>query len=333
MRAATKSREMSVQARSAAELRLQCPQCGGALGSLREDDFPPEFLMSCTICRFQMLNEDDIWRALPPVRAAYFSRFIREYKTVRQAEGRGSDNPEYYFALPYQDLSGHNQQQWAIRSRTYQFMERSILPRLEASKPGGLNILDLGAGNGWMSYRLMLRGHRSVAVDLTVAEMDGLTAGRHYQRKLPRMFWRFQAELDRLPFVDCQFDLAIFNASFHYSEDYAETLGEAIRCIRPGGSIIVADTAWYRREESGRQMLAERQQAFVQRYGFPSDGISSLEFLTDRRLADLERTFGIRWRRYTPFYGFRWAMRPLEAKLKGKREPSRFRVYVAEVAR
>jgi hypothetical protein len=80
-------------------------------------------------------------------------------------------------------------------------------------------------------------------------------------------------------------------------------------------------------------MLAERRQVFVQRYGFPSDGIPSLEFVTDQLLADLERNFGIRWQRYTPFYGFRWAMRPLEAKLKGKREPSRFRIYVAEVAR
>ena len=101
-----------------------------AVGLLREDDFPPEFLMSCTICRFQMLNEDGIWRALPPVRAAYFSRFIREYQTVRQAEGRGSDNPDYYFALPYQDLSGNNPEQWAIRSRTYRYLEQVVLPRL-----------------------------------------------------------------------------------------------------------------------------------------------------------------------------------------------------------
>ena len=176
MRTAAKSRELAPPALNAVELRLQCPQCGGALGSLREDDFPPEFLMSCTICRFQMLNEDGIWRALPPVRAAYFSRFIREYQTVRQAEGRGSDNPEYYFALPYQDLSGHNQQQWAIRSRTYRFLEHSILPGLEASRPGGLNVLDLGAGNGWMSYRLTLRGHRPVAVDLA-ASGDGRAGG------------------------------------------------------------------------------------------------------------------------------------------------------------
>ena len=97
--------------------------------------------------------------------------------------------------------------------------------------------------------------------------------------------------------------------------------------------MIIADTAWYSREESGQEMLAERQKAFVARYGFPSDGISSLEYLTDRRLAELEREFRIRWLTYVPFYGLEWAMRPVVAKLKGKREPSRFRIYVAEVAR
>jgi hypothetical protein len=79
--------------------------------------------------------------------------------------------------------------------------------------------------------------------------------------------------------------------------------------------------------------VAERQQAFVQQHGFPSDGISSQEYLTDERLAELERCFGIRWRTHSPFYGVRWALRPVVAQLRGRRAPSRFRIYVAEVAK
>ena len=314
-------------------LRLQCPRCGALLGTLREDEFPPEFLFSCTACRFQLLNDGGIWRALPPERQAYFDRFMREYQAVREAEGRGSKTAEYYWAIPYKDLSGCNGQQWAIRARSYRLLEQQILPQIEREGARSLRILDLGAGNGWLSYRMAVRGHAPVAVDLAASEMDGLAAARHFRSKLPLLFPRFQAEVDRLPFAADQFDLAIFNASFHYSENYSRTLGETIRCLRPGGVVIVADTAWYKGDESGRQMLAERRRAFTERYGFPSDAIASLEYLTDHHLAALEEQFGIRWRIYSPFYGLKWAMRPFIAKLKGTRQPSRFRIYVAEVVK
>jgi hypothetical protein len=78
-------------------------------------------------------------------------------------------------------------------------------------------------------------------------------------------------------------------------------------------------------------MLAERQKAFIERFGFPSDGLASLEYLTDERLAALAECFGLRWKTHSPFYGMRWLMRPTLAKLKGRREPSRFRIYLAEV--
>ncbi len=289
--------------------------------------------LSCSGCGFQFRNHDGIMCAMAPERVRHFDRFMHEYQAVRQAEGRGSASSAYYLALPYRDLSGRLQSQWDIRGRTFAYLERNILEPLEASHPDGLAILDLGAGNGWMSYRLALRGHRPVAVDLILNDRDGLAAARHYDQALPRLFPRFQAELDRLPFASDQFDVAIFNASFHYSEDYAATLGEALRCLRKGGTVVIADTAWYSREESGQAMVAERQQAFLRQHGFRSDGIRSQEYLTDERLAKLEQRFGVRWKVYSPSYGLRWALRPLVAKLKRKREPSRFRIYVAEVAK
>jgi SAM-dependent methyltransferase len=258
---------------------------------------------------------------------------MQEYQIVRAAEGRGSQRSEYYLALPYRDISGRNEFQWAIRSRTFHYIEDKLLPEIERRYPLGLSVLDLGSGNGWLSYRLALRGFRPVAVDLLTNDQDGLAAAEHFRTQLPELFPRFQAELDRLPFADCQFDLAIFNASLHYSENYEVTLREVIRCLRRRGTVIVADSAWYSREESGKQMLAERRQAFIAQYGFPSDGIKSLEYFTNERLLTLEKRLGLRWQIHSPFYGLRWAMRPLMAKLRGKREPSKFRIYVAEITK
>ena len=170
-----------------------------------------------------------------------------------------------------------------------------------------------------------------MAVDLLVNCSDGLGAAAHYWERLAALFPRFQAEFARLPFTDAQFDCAIFNASFHYAENYEKTLGEVIRCVRPGGWIVIADSPWYRNEESGQQMLAERRQAFARRYGFASDSIHTLEYLTDARLRDLARHFELDWQVHRPYYGIRWNLRPVLARLKKKRQPSEFRIYVARV--
>jgi SAM-dependent methyltransferase len=168
-------------------------------------------------------------------------------------------------------------------------------------------------------------------VDLLDNCLDGLGAARHYHSRVPKLFPRFRAELDKLPFDGGQFDLAIFNASFHYSEDYLVTLGEALRCVRRPGYVVIADTPWYSSEESGDTMVRERRESFIEKFGFASDALPSLEFLTDARLQALASRFNLRWQRLDPNYGLRWRLRPAIAKIRRRREPSRFRIYIAEV--
>jgi SAM-dependent methyltransferase len=313
-------------------LELQCPECGISLGIISRAALSLHGEgMCCPKCSMELQRERCIWNALPARRRKYYERFMREYEAVRRSEGRGSDDPAFYLALPHKDQTRRHRWQWRIRSRSYRYIERNILPELEHSQNRPLVLLDLGAGNGWLSYRLALRGHFSVAVDLLTNAFDGLGAASHYRAVLPTLFPRFQAEVDRLPFASGQFDCAFFNASFHYSENYSRTLGEVIRCLRPHGKIVVADSPWYSSEEFGQMMLKERQKDFQDRFSFPSDALSSCEYLTDERLAALETKFDLDWKVHQPWYGFRWAMRPWVAKWKHKREPAQFRVYTAEV--
>jgi SAM-dependent methyltransferase len=263
--------------------------------------------------------------ALRQDRIDYYARFIADYERIRAAEGRGSENEEFYLGLPFTDITGRNSKQWSIRARSYHCLITQAL------KPLGNRgtILDLGAGNCWMSFRLTLAGYRTVAVDLLTNEYDGLEAAAHYQKHLLNSLPRFQAEMTRLPFQSEQFDAVIFNASLHYSEDYESSLREALRCLKAGGMLVISDTPWYSREESGRQMVAERHAAFLRRYGMASDSVHSLEFLTDDRLHALEERLAIQWTVHSPWYGVKWALRPVIARLHRKREPSRFRIYTA----
>ncbi|MGC1363391.1 MAG: class I SAM-dependent methyltransferase, partial [Silvibacterium sp.] len=263
---------------------LLCWQCGASLADMTPETRTGSGIGACPSCTTTTQYREGIWRALSPERINHFRKFIAEYELIRAAEGRGSTQPEYYLRLPFKDISGRNSEQWAIRARTFRAMEQSIVAPLAELNQRPLRILDLGAGNGWMSYRLALRGHLPVAVDLLTNDWDGLGAAAHYNTHTSPLFPRVQADLDRLPFASFIFDLVIFNASFHYSVNYERTFAEALRCTRPGGSIVIADTPWYAGEESGKRMVEEKRKRFFATYGFASDSISSLEYLTPDRL-------------------------------------------------
>lgn len=248
------------------------------------------------------------------------SRFLNEYKHIRHAEGRGSDDPSYYRALPYLDLTGRNNAMWIMRATTYQYFETRILAPFEKLLGRPLDILDLGAGNGWMSYRMSLRNHACVALDIFRDERDGLLAARHYQKPFPLV----EAEFDHLPFQSRTFDLVIYNASFHYSTDYFATLSEARRCLRPSSRVVILDSPVYRLPEHGELMVEERHETFYEQYGFRSDAIPSIEFLDEQIIKSLAHALDVRWTIHRPWYGWDWHLRPIAARLRSRRPPSRF---------
>jgi SAM-dependent methyltransferase len=249
-------------------------------------------------------------------------RFLDDYIKIRHAEGRGSLDSAYYLALPYRDITGRLEDQWSIRARSYRYLERRVLPPLEKQFGRPLRIADLGAGNCWLSYRLALRGHLPIAIDIQGDTLDGLGAGLHYQQHAA--FPRVSAEFDDLPLAACSLDVAIYNASIHYSCDYRRTLTEIRRCLRPAGSFLIVDSPVYQRREHGEMMVRERHAQFQATYGFASDTLPSIEYFDREMLAELGRDLGISWQVHRPWYGWQWALRPWKARWSGKRPPSNF---------
>jgi SAM-dependent methyltransferase len=307
---------------AAGDWRLACPACRvdlGPLAALRGE-------VRCPGCGLVAACVEGIWRFLPAAAAARFAPFLADYMRIRHAERRGSDDPAYYLGLPDCPPDHPIAAQWALRRRTFATFTRRVLARLGS----GLRVVDLGAGVGWLSHRLALLGHHPMAVDLTVDDRDGLGAGRHYLAAERRPWPRVQADFDHLPLAAAAADLVIFNASLHYSAGYEASLAEALRVVAPGGTVAILESPIYRRPESGRRMVEERRADFARRFGTRSEALPSGDYLTWEGIADLGRRLGVGFRAVTPWYGWRWAMRPWIARLRRRREPSRFAILLAE---
>jgi SAM-dependent methyltransferase len=279
-------------------------------------------VITCTNCGLIYEKHNGILSLLTPERREYFSQFLREYTYIRLAEGRGAQPASYFLRLPLCDPSHPIAWQWRIRSCTVKAFDRSVAGTMLA----GSKVLDLGAGCGWFSNHLAHLGHHPCAIDLTVDEQDGLGAAHHYSPEWPLV----QAEFDVLPFPDQAVDMVVYNASLHYSTNYARTLGEALRVLRPTGRIVVLESPVYKRDESGARMAAERHAHFEKRFGTRSDSVPSVEYLTWDMVQNLAGELGLKWKVVRPWYGFKWALRPWMARLKRKREPSSFPILIAE---
>jgi ubiquinone/menaquinone biosynthesis C-methylase UbiE len=297
-----------------------CPRCQSKLERITPERF------TCSHDGLDFWNMDGIWRFLLPESEAHYARFIKDYESIRRAEARGSTSAEYYRALPLKDLSGHFKADWNIRARSFNVLVKNVLTRLQDPLERSLKVLDLGAGNGWLSNRLAAQGDRVIAVDLLINEQDGLGAWKYYEHT----FTPVQAEFNHLPVMDRFADVVIFNASFHYSEDYTKTLEEALRVLSSDGRIVIMDSPVYRRSASGEKMVEERETQFKENYGLASDHLESENYLTYSRLDELAKKFHFQWKFITPFYGVRWLLRPVFAGILQRREPAKFHLLVAK---
>lgn len=257
-------------------------------------------------------------------------RFQRDYMELRAREGRGSGGLPELLALPYLD-DGPMKRQWQVHARSYESLSRKIVaPTAEHVAPRTLEILDLGAGNGWMCHRLQQQGHRCVALDLRVDTVDGLGAGAAFEPHEDNMFPRVAASFDSLPFPDGCFDIAVFASALHYTSDLPATIEEACRVLRPGGRVAILDSPFYKRSADGDEMIIERERATHEFLGDLADGLlalGSIEYLTRERLVDASLGSGISWHRHRVRYPLWYELRPIKAWLRRKRPPSRFDLW------
>ncbi|MEA3337326.1 MAG: methyltransferase domain-containing protein [Chloroflexota bacterium] len=284
-----------------------CPVCYGPLELAASD------LLRCASDDLEFPCLDGIWRFLDPRRIDSYRDIIQDYEAGQLATGRRGESEVFLRALPFVGFLGELEEDWQLRAQSYRTLTRRLLSPVEMSLDRALNILDLGAGNGWLSYRAAGRGHHAFAIDLLINRWDGLGAHTCYDLQFTPM----QADFDNIPIRDCQADIAVFNNSLHFSSDYETTLREALRVLAPDGLLVIMDTPFFEEEDCGRALVARRMTGAAYSSGNREDGMFLEGFLTSRRLDALGDALQIRWNYIDSDSDWRQTLRSWTARLQG----------------
>jgi SAM-dependent methyltransferase len=297
--------------------RLACPDCREPLA---ESDGGAHV---CPRCGVRYERRGGILRFLSTGQLEAMEPFINQYRAVRQRDGYRETAPEYCRMLPVVAPTDPHAAEWRIRRESYAHLQQRGLPGIWR---GPVQVLDLGAGNGWLSHRLASLGHRAVALDQLDDEADGLGACRHY----PVSFAAVQADFNALPFMAGQFDVVVLNGSLHYSPDPAATLVEARRVLVDGGTIVVMDSPMFRRARDGEAMVSAQMRSFASDYGVQDAVRPGVGFLTFGDLRRWAQSLGLQGR-FIPSLGpWGWRIRRQVARLRLRRQPAAFGVWVAQ---
>lgn len=129
---------------------------------------------------------------------------------------------------------------YALWSGTYDSMpnplilvEEPVVRSLLREAPPGI-ALDAAAGTGRHALWLRERGHRVVAMDLSV---DMLRRAQTKDAALPVA----SADLVRIPLRDSCVDLAVCSLALSHCEDLLKPVAELARVVRTGGRLLVSD--------------------------------------------------------------------------------------------
>lgn len=272
----------------------------------------------CPSCDAEVACRGGVLRFLSDARLAQIEPVLAQYRQVRERDGYRQRPAAYYRELPQVARGDPQHAVWRIRQESFSHLCRRVLTRLDR-RP--LRVLDLGAGNGWLSHRLTLLGNVCVALDWLDDPDDGLGAALHY----PTTFTRLQADFDHLPLVAGQFDAVIFNASLHYSANPSATLRYARKALVDGGALVVMDSPVFVNDADGRRMLAERQRGFADRIGRPIEW--GVGYLTVDGLARTATESEVTLRGIPSRGGPGWAFKRWLAGRKLRRQPASFGIW------
>ncbi len=210
---------------------LRCVACGGDLEREQAG-------LRCTACGKQYVPGDEDICFMGEYTQADCASFLEIDAVARTVPARKRPPFEAWDAAcrEYASQGDAVFAQYGIE-KTY-FANRYNEWKLWRALMGGIDLsgktaLDVGAGEGFDSWRFLAMGARVIGLDYNPA-----LAGQG-KRNLPEMFW-LSGFSHILPLKDESVDFVACNAALHHMLCIPQAISEFLRVVKPGGMIITA---------------------------------------------------------------------------------------------
>ena len=195
------------------------------------------------------MTEDVIYNAID---------FAKQYFLLRKKEGRVYSDNEVA-SLPEIDKGHKHYHEWQVRKGT-----SSRLVKYLFNKKKGLEILEAGCGNGWLSAKLAAIPFSQVTgIDINTEELN---QGKKVFHQIENIEF-FSRSLQDEMLNDHKFDIVLFAASIQYSSSLEKVLTDVLERLKPGGEIHIMDSHFYKENDIDAARM--RSDDYYLAIGFP----------------------------------------------------------------
>ncbi len=215
----------------------------------------PDDLLKPDVCRS---NQNSIIDCITESGKREIDKFIKYYVSKIPANETGRTDDEM-LSLPFVERRKDKYGFWRPRARNFvkaMGLIRSIEPY------GDGPVLDLGAGNCWLSRRLIEAGYLTISLDPIMEGSTGLSAGDIFQKQPGVNLIRVRGMMEEMPFADSSFKGIASSGSFHYSDNPSKTIAEIHRILKPEGWAVIYDSPVFIDEKDGVEMLKDKYKYF-----------------------------------------------------------------------
>lgn len=189
-----------------------------------------------------------------------FSEQEEIYLTLREQEGRIYSDQELTL-LPLVPKNHPLSFEWKVRKNS----SERLIQYLSSKRPP-LKILEIGCGNGWLSYKMSKIDRSEVTgLDINMTELGQAARVFGHQQNLKFVY----ADIFESSLTSQKFDIIVVAAVIQYFPEPKKLIDQLMGLLRENGEIHIFDSPLYKSEEESFA-AHQRSSSYFHKQGAPA---------------------------------------------------------------